>query len=30
MAITLTVCIWWYDPNIKPRRKTDVEFAVRA
>jgi hypothetical protein len=31
MALTLSVCIAWYDPNIKPRRKTDIEFdsAVR-
>ncbi|KAG9191456.1 hypothetical protein G6011_10190 [Alternaria panax] len=29
MMITLIVCIWWYDPNIKPRRKTDIEFARR-
>ncbi|CAI9630388.1 hypothetical protein GT037_006204 [Alternaria burnsii] len=29
MMITLVVCIWWYDPNIKPRPKTDIEFARR-
>jgi hypothetical protein len=29
MMITLVVCVWWYDPNIKPGRKTDIEFARR-
>jgi hypothetical protein len=29
MIATLAVCITWYDPNIKPGRKTDVEFGVR-
>ncbi|KAI4608890.1 hypothetical protein J4E83_008929 [Alternaria metachromatica] len=29
MMITLIVCVWWYDPNIKPARKGDIEFARR-
>ncbi|XPS75623.1 hypothetical protein M3J09_007698 [Ascochyta lentis] len=29
MIATLTVCITWYDPNIKPGRKTDIEFGMR-
>ncbi|KAJ4373265.1 hypothetical protein N0V83_003559 [Neocucurbitaria cava] len=29
MMLTLVVCIAWYDPNIKPRRKSDIEFATR-
>jgi hypothetical protein len=29
MALTLAVCVAWYDPNIKPGRKTDVEFGLR-
>ncbi|KAJ4376646.1 hypothetical protein N0V86_006762 [Didymella sp. IMI 355093] len=28
MIATLTVCITWYDPNIKPGRKNDVEFGM--
>ena len=27
MAITLAVCIKWYDPNIKGERKRDIEFT---
>jgi hypothetical protein len=27
MMLTLAVCISWYDPNIKPQRKPDVEIA---
>ncbi|KAL6707518.1 hypothetical protein ACN47E_004088 [Coniothyrium glycines] len=30
MMITLVVCIAWYDPNIKPKRKSDIEFAPRT
>ncbi|KAI8932678.1 hypothetical protein NX059_010172 [Plenodomus lindquistii] len=30
MMITLVVCIAWYDPNIKPKRKSDIEFASRG
>jgi hypothetical protein len=29
MMITLVLCIWWYDPNIKPAKKADIEFAER-
>ncbi|KAJ4352607.1 hypothetical protein N0V95_004112 [Ascochyta clinopodiicola] len=29
MIATLTVCITWYDPNIKPGRKNDLEFGMR-
>jgi hypothetical protein len=29
MIATLAVCITWYDPNIKPRRKNDIEFGMR-
>ncbi|KAF1835833.1 RTA1 like protein [Decorospora gaudefroyi] len=29
MAITLSVCLSWYNPNIKPGRKNDIEFARR-
>ncbi|KAF1844312.1 RTA1 like protein [Cucurbitaria berberidis CBS 394.84] len=29
MMLTLIVCIAWYDPNIKPGRKPDIEFAMR-
>jgi hypothetical protein len=29
MVLTLAVCLAWYDPNIKPGRKSDIEFGVR-
>ncbi|KAJ4988504.1 RTA1 domain-containing protein [Stagonosporopsis vannaccii] len=29
MIATLVVCLTWYDANIKPGRKTDVEFGMR-
>ena len=29
MVLTLAMCIAWYDPNIKPRQKTDIEFGFR-
>lgn len=29
MVITLAVCVTWYDPNIKPGRKTDIEIGMR-
>ncbi|KAL1651512.1 hypothetical protein SLS61_005464 [Didymella pomorum] len=29
MIATLAVCITWYDPNIKPGRKSDIEFGMR-
>ncbi|OAL56227.1 RTA1 like protein [Pyrenochaeta sp. DS3sAY3a] len=29
MMLTLVVCITWYDPNIKPARKSDIEFGSR-
>ncbi|KAF2997931.1 hypothetical protein E8E13_005334 [Curvularia kusanoi] len=29
MIATLAVCLTWYDPNIKPRRKSDIEFGMR-
>ncbi|KAF2642018.1 RTA1 like protein [Massarina eburnea CBS 473.64] len=28
MMLTLAVCLTWYDPNIKPSRKSDVEVAM--
>jgi len=30
MILTLVVCLTWYDPNIKPRGKNDIEFGVRS
>ena len=29
MIATLAVCITWYNPNISPRSKPDIEFDVR-
>jgi hypothetical protein len=29
MVLTMVVCVAWYDPNIKPGRKTDIEFGMR-
>jgi hypothetical protein len=29
MVLTLAVCTTWYDPNLKPGRKSDVEFGMR-
>ncbi|KAF1947476.1 RTA1 like protein [Clathrospora elynae] len=29
MVVTLGVCVAWYDPNITPGRKTDIEFNAR-
>jgi hypothetical protein len=29
MIATLAVCLTWYDPNIKPGSKNDVEFGMR-
>ncbi|KAF2683848.1 RTA1 like protein [Lentithecium fluviatile CBS 122367] len=29
MVLTLAVCIFWYDPNIKPHAKRDVEMEMR-
>ncbi len=29
MVATLAVCLTWYDPNIQPGRKTDIEFGMR-
>ncbi|KAF1914548.1 RTA1 like protein-domain-containing protein [Ampelomyces quisqualis] len=28
MVLTMVVCVAWYDPNIKPRRKTDIEIGM--
>ncbi|KAH8727987.1 RTA1 like protein-domain-containing protein [Phaeosphaeriaceae sp. PMI808] len=29
MVLTLVVCTAWYDPNIKPERKLDIEIGTR-
>jgi hypothetical protein len=29
MALTVAICASWYDPNITPGRKSDVEFGMR-
>ncbi|KAF2849118.1 RTA1 like protein [Plenodomus tracheiphilus IPT5] len=30
MMVTLMLCVAWYDPNIKPKGKRDIEFEARA
>jgi hypothetical protein len=28
MMLTLVVCLAWYDPNIKPERKHEIELGA--
>jgi hypothetical protein len=29
MMIVLGICLSWYDPNLKPGKKNDVELGMR-